>query len=689
MQSKYLNRELSWLSFNQRVLQEAADPRNPLIERMRFLGIFSNNQDEFFKVRVASVKRMLQFDDTSISNQRPYAELLNKIQENVLANQARFHDIYNQIISELAEKNIHIINEQELNEVQGQFVKDYFHTKVYPALVPIMLENLKTFPELRDKTVYFAIKLSQPKTGGANHFALLEIPSRVLPRFLVLPEVDKKKSIIYLDDVIRYCLDEIFAIFEYQKIEAYTIKITRDAELDLDSDISESFLDKMKRGLKKRKKGQPVRFVYDKSISKSLLNLLRTKMDLDEDDNLIPGGRYHNFKDFMKFPNMGGAEMVYKPFQPLQHPLLRPYNSILKVVQEQDVLLHYPYQTFNYLIDLLREAAIDPKVKSIKMTLYRVANESKVINALINAAKNGKEVSVVLELQARFDEENNIYWSNVLQEEGVRVHFGVSGLKVHSKLCLITRKEGNKLIHFVNVGTGNFHEGTAKIYSDFALFTADKRITSEVVKVFKMIEGVYRPFVYRHLVLSPTSLRNKFVRYINREIRNAKQGKSAFITLKLNSLVDEPMIERLYRASQAGVKVRIIVRGACSLLPGVKGMSENIEAISILDRFLEHARVYIFGNAGEPEYFISSADWMTRNLDRRVEVTCPIYAQNLRKEIDDFIDIQWNDNVKSRWINQEQNNVYKSNESAVEVRSQFVLYDYYKGKLKKGEEIYT
>lgn len=679
---EYINREISWLSFNSRVLQEAADKRNPLVERLRFMGIFSNNRDEFFRVRVATVKRMAQFK--TLPEDPQYfdpAKLLNQIQKIILKQETEFHRVYREILNELEIENIFIINEQQLKPVHIPFVRSYFKTKVYPALVPIMLENVKEFPYLKDKEIYFAVELTNSKKGARKQHAIIELPTNRLKRFVELPEIEGKKYIILIDDIIRFCLDEVFAILDFEEIEAYTIKVTRDAELDLDNDVSKSFLEQMKKSLKKRKMGEPVRFVYDGSISKELLEYLMDKMGLDQDDNLISGGRYHNFKDFISFPNVGSPNLEFTPIQPLQHPKLKPYTSILKVVNQQDILLHYPYHNFNYFIDLLREAAIDPKVRSIKITIYRVARESKVMNALINAAKNGKSVTVVLELQARFDEENNIYWSNILHEEGVTVLHGVAGLKIHSKICLISRKEGGKYVNYCCIGTGNFNESTARIYSDFSFFTADERITNEVSKVFKMIEGKIAPFYFKNLVLSPNSLRNKLVRLINKELKNAREGKQAYIYLKLNSLVDNDLISKLYQASKAGVKIKLNIRGICSLIPGVKGLSENIEAISILDKFLEHSRVYVFCNADKPRYYISSADWMVRNLDRRIEVTCPIYNKSIQQELQDFLDIQFSDNVKARELNKKQSNKYKWQNSHEQVRAQFKLYEYYQNKL--------
>jgi len=677
-----INRELSWLAFNARVLQEAADPSVPLVERIRFLGIFSNNRDEFFRVRVATVKRLVDLDSKKVRQvigDTPKT-VLKKIQQTVIRQQREFEAIYKEILKELERKDIYIINEKELDTRQGEFVRKYFHEKVYPTLVPIMIHQIKKFPFLGDRSIYLAVLLSQKGVDSEEQAALIEVPTTHLSRFVVLPTTGGKRYVILLDDVIRFCLDDIFSIFDYDRVDSYMLKITRDAELDIDNDISASFLEKMRKSLKQRKKGVPVRFVYDKKMPPKLLKFIIKRMKIDAEDNLIPGGRYHNFKDFMGFPDLGQKALRHRSAPPLRHPEIQPGQSIIQMMRKKDFLLFYPYQTFVHFIDLLREASIDPKVKSIQITLYRVASRSQVVNALINAAKNGKKVTVVVELQARFDEEANIYWSNMLQEEGVDVVFGVPGLKVHSKVCLITRIENGKQVRYATIGTGNFNENTARIYSDISLFTSDKRITTEAERVFGIFLNVYRPnYYYKHLVLSPVSFRNRLVRLINSEIKYAKAGNEASIFLKLNSLVDPDLVSKLYEAGKAGVKIRLIIRGICSLVPGVDGMSENIEAISIVDKYLEHARIYWFGHSGKDLMFISSADGMSRNLDSRIEVTCPIYDTDLKQEIVDILEIQWRDNAKARILNKEQDNSYRQL-TGKKVRAQLELYNYYQKK---------
>lgn len=674
-QKKIINRELSWLSFNHRVLQEAMDPTVPLVERIRFLGIFSNNLDEFFKVRVASVKRALDYQiiTKDVMGGKPL-KILGKIQESVLHLQNQFDVAYQEVLNGFEKENIYIINENKLSAEQGVFVRDYFHREVLPILSPIMLHNLDHIPRLTDKTIYLAVHLTGAHADLGKEYALIEVPAGEVPRFFVLPQVDEKQYIILLEDVIRYCLKDVFAIFKFDKFEAYTIKLTRDAELDIDNDLSTSFLEKIAQSVFERKKGQPVRFIYDKEIPKDLLAFLINRLELDEEDNLIPGGRYHNFKDFMSFPNIGGDHMVYPPLQPTNHPRLKPHRSIIDEIGKSDFLLHFPYHNFNQYINLIREAAIDPHVVSIKITLYRVAEVSRVITALINAARNGKEVTVIFELQARFDEKSNIKWSKKLQEVGAHVIFGVPGLKVHAKLTMISRREKRRLVHYACVGTGNFHEGNATVYFDSTMFTCDLRITSEVRKVFDFFEHPFRRFSYKHLCVSPLYMRRRMNALVENESKNALNGKNASIILKLNSLVDTDLINRLYRASNSGVKITLIVRGICSLIPGIPGLSENIEVISIVGRFLEHSRFLVFHNNGNELYYITSADWMARNMDHRVEVASPIYDPRLQKEIKKIINLQMSDNVKARNVTFHQDNKYRKTRSKKQINSQLEIY---------------
>jgi polyphosphate kinase len=675
-----INRELSWLAFNERVLQEAEDKSVPLIERIKFLGIFSNNRDEFFRVRVATLKRVLRHQKKAeeLMGENP-ALLLDKIQKTVIDQQNKFEIVYQDILKELNRKKISILNEKQLSNQQGVFVKNHFKEKVMPSLFPIMLDPSAPFPYLKDKSGYLIVKLGRTGKEKKSKFALIEIPTELQTRFVVLPKEKENNYIILLDDVIRFCLEDIFQNFEHDYFEAYNIKLTRDAEIDMDNDISKSFIEKISKGLKARKKGQPVRLVYDSKISPDILEFIMKKIRLGKEDNPIPGGRYHNFKDFMSFPNVGTTDLIYKKIQPLKHPDLVNQKSIFKAIKEKDVLVTYPYQSFDHIIDFLREASIDPKVQSIKITLYRVAKNSNIVKALINAVKNGKSVTAVIELQARFDEESNIFWANKLQEEGAKVIYGVPGLKVHSKMFSIARKENGKINYYTHIGTGNFNGDTSKVYTDHSLLTSDNRITEEVEKVFAFYEDNFKSGAYKHLLVSPFFMRKRLVQLINHEIKNAKAKKEAYITLKLNNLVDPEMIKKLYEASSEGVKIKLIVRGICSLVAGVKGLSDNIEAISIVDKFLEHSRVFIFCNAGDEKYFISSADWMTRNLDHRSEVAVPIYDKTIQLQLKKIIDTLWKDNTKARILGSKQNNEYRK-QPGKKVRAQEEIFNLFNTK---------
>jgi len=670
-----VNRDVSWLAFNDRVLQEANDPTVPLLDRLKFLGIVSSNRDEFFRVRVASIKRLIRLGKRGeeILGEDP-VQLLDKIQNIIIEQQERFEDSYQQLLSELELHGIFIINEKQLTTDQGIFVQQYFQEKIQPVLVPILLDNVVQFPYLRDKSIYFLVVM-QRKNHKPRH-ALVEIPTDVVSRFLVLPK--DNKYIIILDDIIRYCLDDLFFNFEYDHINAYTIKMTRDAELDIEQDVTKSLVKKVAESVKRRKKGQPTRLVYDEDIPENALAFILKKINLGKEGQPISGSRYHNFIDFIKFPSLAKPDLRYKSVVPLSHPDLKPRTSVFKVIRHKDILLSFPYQNYHHIIDLLREASIDPKVKSIQITLYRLGNNSTIVNTLINAIKNGKQVTAVVELQARFDEEANIRWANKLHEEGAIIIYGVPGLKLHSKLFLITRSEQGNDVLYAHVGTGNFNEDTSKLYCDYSLLTSDKRITEELLRLFQFYNDNYKTGTYKNLIVAPFFMRKRYVQLINKEIEIAKEGKEASIFLKLNSLTDPELIKKLYEAGQAGVKIRIIVRSICSLVPGKKGLSENIEAISIVDKFLEHARVFVFSNDGEPKCFLSSADWMVRNLDHRSEVGLPIFNPELQKQLVDMLEIQWSDNTKGRIINTTQNNNYRIGTSKVKVRSQEAIYNYLK-----------
>ncbi|MEI8115024.1 MAG: polyphosphate kinase 1 [Bacteroidia bacterium] len=688
--SKYNNREISWLSFNERVLQEAEDEAVPLFERIRFLGIFSNNLDEFFRVRVAAVRRMLEFgkDEESLLGDITPAELYDQIQETVVKHQQKAQEIYRNIFQEMANENIFMVDEKQLTHEQGVYVRKYFNIKVLPNIVPIMLGKSMKFPYLRDKSVYLAVKLSKLKSPSKFAYALIRVPSRSVSRFLVLPDQGNKKFIIMVDDVIRFCLNDIFPIFNFDHFEAFTIKVTRDAELDIDDDISKSYLEKMEISLRKRKVGIPVRLIYDRDMPNDLLQFIMKKMKLEGEEKTVAGGRYHNHKDFMNFPEIGKPHHYYQSLPPIPHKDLVPHQSILKKLRQKDVLLHYPYQSFSHFIDFLREAAIDPKVEEIGITIYRVSETSKVVNALLNAIRNGKKVTVVIELQARFDEEANIFWSNKLQEEGARVINGIPGLKIHCKLAWVQRREKSGLRNYAYIGTGNFHEGTARVYGDKGLLTADHAIASEVANMFEFFKHTYTHFNFKQLIVSPFSMRNFFLNKIDQEIANAKKGKKAYMILKMNSLIDQEMIDRLYKASQAGVTIQLIIRGIFGLKTDDPVLSKNIEAISIVDKFLEHTRVFLFANGGKEDIYISSADWMTRNLNRRIEVACPIHSPEIRNELKELLRIQLRDNTKARILDSELTNAYNNPNNGTRYRAQVDYHNYIKKRHQNNMKIY-
>ena len=677
--NKYINREVSWLQFNARVLQESDDKTVPLIERLRFLGIFSNNLDEFFKVRYATVKRIVEAGKGGKSELGGIKsnELLDIITQIVIKQQSDSLEILRKIHKQLEAENIFIINETQVDEKQHQFIKNYFIQKVSPALVTIVLSDYVKLPNLKDSAAYLAVKLSL--VNNEKQYALIEI-SKTMDRFVVLPESDGKSYIIMLDDVLRYCLHDIFNIFKYEDISAHMIKITRDGELDLESDLSKSFIEKISDSVKHRQLGEPVRFVYDKTIDQETLTYLMDKMGIESTDSIIPGGRYHNRRDYMGFPSLGRKDLLYQKIEPLPVKGLSLEESIFTTIAKKDYLIHTPYHTFSYVVKFLREAALDPLVTTIKITIYRLAQISHVASSLINAAKNGKKVTVSIEIQARFDEQANIDYAQQMQNEGVNLIFGVQGLKVHSKMCVIEREEKNKLKRYGFVSTGNFNESTAKIYTDFTLFTANQKILKDVNKVFSFFETNYRIYRYKHIITSPHYTEKALFRLIDAEIVNQKLDKPASIRLKMNSISSYKMVDKLYEASRAGVKIQMVVRGICCLIPGVPGMSENIEVISIVDKFLEHSRLYIFGNDDNAKIYISSADWMTRNIENRVEVSCPIYDEDIKQELIDNFNIFWSANVKARILNETQNNQYKVKKEP-EVRAQFAIYDYYLNKL--------
>ncbi len=679
---KTITRDISWLAFNGRVLQEAGDETVPLKERIKFLGIFSSNLDEFFRVRVATLRRMIEFRNrTHIKANMHLEETPDKILEDinlkVTIQQNQFNRTWTNILSELKEQKIFLVNEKQLNREQQKFIFAYFNDSVRSNIVPLMLESIQAFPILNDKSIYLACKLSKKDGSIPQKFALVSVPSR-LPRFITLPSTEQGNYIILLEDIIRFCLPNIFSYFGYDTFSSNLIKVTRDAEIDIDNDVSTSIIQKIEKGLKNRKKGKPVRFIFDKDIDSGLLNYLIKRLGLSEKDNILSGARIHNFKDFINFPE--GVFQVKNPRKkPFIHPLLQNADSVTNVVLKRDILLNFPYHSFDSLIDLLREAAIAPDVVSIKVTCYRLATRSNIINALTNAVRNGKSVTVVLELSARFDEEANLEWKEVLEDAGVKVFIGVPNLKVHAKLCLIRKRENNHTVHYGFVSTGNLNEKTAGLYSDHCLLTSDRHIMADVNRMFNYLENpknVQALKNCRRLLVSPVSMRKQIHLFIDREIKSAREGKYASITLKLNSLSDEELILKLYDAAKAGVKIKMVIRGICCMLTENKKFKKRIKAVSIVDEYLEHARIFIFHYDGKERVFISSADWMVRNLDHRVEAACPILDKEIQQELKDILQIQLSDNVKARILDNDLSNEYVDNGTDKKIRSQIETYNY-------------
>jgi polyphosphate kinase len=673
----FINREISWLHFNERVLQEAADNTTPLIERIRFLGIFSNNQDEFFRVRVATLKRLAKLEKRKLENLNIEPdEILKQVNSIVKLQQKRFLSVFRRIVQDLQSNGIIILNDKSIShETHISFIKDYYINQVRSQIFPIILSAYDETSVLRDENLYLAVHLKKKSVFPKEDFALIEVPTQDLTRIIVLPEIqDNKSYIILLEDIVRFFLPNIFSMLDYDSFSAYAVKLTRDAELDIDNDISKSFLERIEESLKQRDTGNPVRFVYDKTIPDRLLQIIQSKLSITKDDTTIAGGRYHNFKDFMSFPPLKTTSLVYEPLPPLPHPHLTNAKRIIDVLDNNDVMLTFPYHSFHYIIDFLREASIHPEVRSIRMTVYRIAPNSKVMNALINASRNGKSVTVFMELQARFDEKLNIYWSERLREEGVRIIHSIPGLKVHCKLIQIRRSINKKDKYYSLIGTGNFNESTAKIYSDNILMTSNQKIGDEVRQVFQLFDTVYRPYKFQKLVISPFDTRKFINSKINKLIKYSSLGLKATCIIKLNSLTDNQIAQKLVKASEAGADINLIIRGMCVIAPNISDLRNNIFAISIVDRFLEHSRILYFNFDGVEEFYISSADWMPRNLDNRIEVTCPIYDQSIREEIYKQLNTQLNDNIKARYHDNKGSVSYIHNQNPP-VRSQYVYYD--------------
>ncbi|OCG04141.1 RNA degradosome polyphosphate kinase [Gilliamella apis] len=673
----YLPKELSWLSFNQRVLQEAADESNPLIERIRFLGIYSSNLDEFYKVQFANLKKYVLIEQEQSQTTSNAKHLLRQVNQKVIQLELQFDQLYNELLLEMARNQIFLINERQLTSYQENWIKNYYKQNLRQYITPILLDShTELIQFLKDDHAYLAVEIICKDNIS---YALLELPTDNAPRFVLLPsEVStKNKSIIFLDNILRYCLDDIFKVFfDAVELNAYSININRDAEYELNSEL-DSLLELMSQGLKQRLTAQPVRFTYQKDMPKALFELLINKLKLTEQD-AMPGGRYPNFKDLVNFPDLGVKNLLNKRLPSLAYNRFKKFRNAFATIKDRDVLLYYPYYSFGHVLEIMRQASFDPAVTHIRMNIYRVAKDSRFIHAAINAANNGKKVTVVVELQARFDEEANIKWAKRLIRSGIKVIYSQPKLKIHAKLFLIDRREEDKIIRYAHIGSGNFNEKTARVYTDFSLLTSDPAITDEVIKVFNFIENPFKPVSFNHLLVSPQNTRQRFYEFIEREINNAKAGKPSGIYLKLNAITDKEMIDQLYRASCAGVNIRMIVRGTCVLVPQIPNLSENIYVTSIVDQYLEHARVYIFENDGKKDTYISSADWMPRNLDNRIEVGVKIFDPVLKSTIHDIFNLQCNDNVKARIIDKDNMNNYVQRGNKKKIRAQHAIYDYLK-----------
>jgi polyphosphate kinase len=682
---KTIARDISWLSFNARVLQEAADDSVPLRERIKFLGIFSNNMDEFFRVRVATLKRMIELRGKRRINMHLESapeKILEDIQNMVLLQQNQFARTWEKIVREMEENQIFLVTEQDLNREQKVFVTRYFEEEVRVNTVPIMIESVPAIPYLRDKSIYLGVLMSRTNPRGAyeQKFAIVEVPSKATgKRFINLPSAPGRQDIILLEDIIRFNLPSLFSYFGYERFESWIFKVTKDAEIDIDSDVNTTIIQKLEKGLKNRRKGKPVRFVYDKEMNPSLLEFLMKRLHLSRRDNLIPGGRIHNFRHFMDFPDIFPKKNLRK--KPFHHPLLPKNARVTDVIRKKDVMLNFPYHSFSPIIDLLREAAIDPDVTTIKITAYRLASNSKVINALINAVRNGKQVTVMLELRARFDEEANLEWKSILEEEGVKVVIGVPNMKVHAKLCLIRKKINKTTYSYGFVSTGNLNEKTSTVYGDHCLLTANRSLMADINRVFTFLEHPQPDMLplkaCKKLILCPIGLRRELIKLIQQEIKLAKAGKPANILLKMNSLSDEVLIDKLYEAARAGVAIQLIIRGICCMQTENKKFPIPIKAISIVDEYLEHARVFVFHQGGKERMFISSADWMVRNLDHRIEATVEVIDDDIKKVLKNILNIQLDDNIKARKLDNALRNDYVEREKADEpVRAQLDIYNY-------------
>lgn len=681
---KLIPRDISWLSFNERVLQEASDHTVPLKERVKFLGIFSNNRDEFFRVRVASLKRMLQIETKmKMHSEKNPQKILDEVQRVNAEHQAAFERVWAEVLTEMNSQNIFLKNDKQLNSEQKKFILDFFDNEVSANMVPLMVENIKKFPNLRDKSIYLGVVMSKSSDKADRKYAIIEVPvTAVGSRFIVLPSKEGTHDIMLLEDAIKFNLPDIFSFMGYDEFQAHIFKFTRDAELDIDNSDTTTIIQKLEKGLKNRRKGKPIRLAYDENMDPGFLEYLLARLGLTKKDNLMPGGSIHNFRHFMDFPSQVFTYKA-KRKQPFTHPLLQD-ERVGDVLMKRDVLLNFPYHSFNPVVDMIREAAFDPDVVSIKIACYRLASQSKIINALVNAVRNGKEVMVMMELKARFDEEANLQWQRMLTDVGAKVLTGIQDMKVHAKICVIKKRIKTKTHHYGFVSTGNVNEKTAKLYGDHCLLTSNRFIMADVNRIFNFLEKPDSGFHFlekcRTLIPSPGFIRTELNKLIDAEIAAARKGHKAEIILKMNSIADVKLIEKLTDAAKAGVVIKLIVRGIFCMQSESKKFKEPIKAISIIDEYLEHARVWIFYNRGDQKVYISSADWMIRNIEHRVEATCPIKNEDLKQELIDILNIQLKDNTKARILNNELDNEYVKRKNKEEVRSQEEIYNYLANK---------
>lgn len=669
MKKAYVERDVSWMYFNHRILQEAEKEFVPLLERLSFLGIYSNNLDEFFRVRVASLNRMLErkLDKDTEQQIKKSLKTINKLNESY---SKEYTEAVDKVFEELETHKIRLVTEANLNDEQKDFLSQFFYDKLNGSVNPIWLSEIEDLTVLEDNRIYLIVEKCEKK-DNKKKYAIVKVPDRIYGRWVKIPSSDGFDNIMYLDDVIRYCLPLVFLGFKESTYRAYSFKFTKDAEMEMDNDADFGTMEKIALGVNSRKKGEAVRVIYDHEMPREMQRKLRDRLNTKELDASLAGGRYQNHKDLMSFPDCGRNDLKYDKWTPIMKPEFVSNESILDQIRQKDRFIHVPYHNFNGYIRVLREAAIKPEVKSIKTTLYRLAKDSKVVKALITAARNGKKVTAVVELLARFDEESNIKWSKRMQEEGVNVIFGVEGLKIHSKLLYIESKKGN----IACIGTGNFHEGNAKIYTDYLMMTARSKIVNEVAKVFDFIDRPFSPFRFSELLVSPNSMKSRILRMLDTEIRNASEGKEAWVKIKINHITDTDMVTKLYQASKAGVKIDIVIRGNCSLVPGIKGLSENIRCVGIIDRYLEHSRILIFANGGKPRYFLGSADWMPRNLLNRIEVLTPVYDEELQADLMRTISYGMRDTTNGRIVDGKGTNNFVEGEP---FRSQQELYKEYK-----------